>query len=133
MKFNLLKQKITVNILMIVSILTILTFSSCEDDGNYNNIEVDNNNYYVKYVISTRYYFSNWSVSIPKGGYYTKNGYQTRYWEQTFGPVKKGFKCKVKVEKGEPTINIYVSKNEEPFVLKESVVNDNANYVINGY
>lgn len=135
MKINLIVRRISARILIIIGILTIFTFISCEDDTNMNSIEVDNNNYYVKYVISSQYprLFSNWSVSVPKGGYYTKNNYQTRYWEQTFGPVKKGFLCEVKVANGEPTIKIFVSKNDEPFALNESVVGNKASYIVNNF
>ena len=112
MKSHFLKQGILVSTLMIISALTIFTFSSCNKEEVDNNETVINDNYYVKYVISCSYpkIFSNWSVTTPQGEY-TKNGYQIRHWEQTYGPVKKGFKCEVQVGNGEPTIEIYVSKN----------------------
>lgn len=68
------------------------------------------------------------SVTTPEGKY-TKNNYQTRYWEQTYGPVKKGFKCEVQVA-GEPTIEIYVSKNQEPFALKMTKTGSSASYTM---
>ena len=92
---------------------------------------VINDNYYVKYVISTDYpyIFSNWTVTTPEGNY-TKNDYQTRYWEKTYGPVKKGFKCEVIVGNGKSTIQIYVSKNQEPFALKMTKDSNSASYAI---
>ena len=92
---------------------------------------VANDNYYVKYVISSiyPYIFSNWTVTTPEGNY-TKNDYQTRHWEQTYGPVKKGFKCEVQVKSGQPTIEIYVSKNQEPFALKTTKDSYSAAYTI---
>lgn len=131
MKLNFLKQGIQLDILMIVIVLTIFSLSSCDKEGITTNNPTDNptdnstdnpipnDNYYVKYVISCSYpyIFSNWSVSTPDGQY-TKNNYQTRRWEETYGPVKKGFKCNAKVENGRPNINIYVSKNNEPFALR---------------
>ncbi len=113
---------------MIISVLTIfIAFSSCNKEET-----TTNDNYYVRYVISCSYplIFSNWSVTIPEGKY-TKNDYQTRQWEQTYGPVKKGFKCEVKVGNGEPSIEIYVSKNQEPFALKENKTGNSASYTIN--
>jgi hypothetical protein len=116
---------------MIISALTIFTFSSCNKEEVDNNETVINDNYYVKYVISCSYpkIFSNWSVTTPQGEY-TKNGYQIRHWEQTYGPVKKGFKCEVQVGNGEPTIEIYVSKNQEPFALKTTKTGKSASYTI---
>ncbi len=113
---------------MIISVLTIFTISSCGEEEMDNN----NDNYYVKYVISSIYpkIFSNWTVTTPQGNY-TKNDYQTRSWEQTYGPVKKRFKCEVQVERGDPTIQIYVSKNQEPFALKTTKTGKSASYTIN--
>lgn len=111
--------------------ITLITFTTCKKDDN-NNLEGTSDNYYVKYVISSIYprIFSNWSVTTPQGKY-TKNDYQTRRWEQTYGPVKKGFNCEVLVGSGEPTIEIYVSKNQEPFALKTTKDGKSATYVIN--
>lgn len=131
MKSHFLKQGILVSTLMIISALTIFTFYSCNKEEVDNNETVINDNYYVKYVISCSYpkIFSNWSVTTPQGEY-TKNGYQIRHWEQTYGPVKKGFKCEVQVGNGEPTIEIYVSKNQEPFALKTTKTGKSASYTI---
>lgn len=131
MKSHFLKQGILVSTQMIISALTIFTFSSCNKEEVDNNETVINDNYYVKYVISCSYpkIFSNWSVTTPQGEY-TKNGYQIRHWEQTYGPVKKGFKCEVQVGNGEPTIEIYVSKNQEPFALKTTKTGKSASYTI---
>jgi len=67
-------------------------------------------------------------------GIYTNSGYQVRSWNQTYGPVNKGFKCEVEIDdyiSGEPTIEIHVSKNDEPFTLKVSETGDSASYTIN--
>lgn len=114
---------------MIISALTILTFTSCNSE-EIDNTRV-NDNYYVKYVISSNYpyLFSNWSVTTPEGNY-TKNDYQTRRWEQTYGPVKKGFKCDVQVKNGQPNIEIFVSKNQDPFALKTTKEGYTATYTI---
>ena len=124
------KRSILTSILMIISALTIFTFFSCNKEEIDNNTVV-NDNYYVKYVISSiyPYIFSNWTVTTPEGNY-TKNDYQTRHWEQTYGPVKKGFKCEVQVKSGQPTIEIYVSKNQEPFALKTTKDSYSAAYTI---
>lgn len=103
--------------------------SSCKKDETETSIT--NDNYYVKYNIFSNYpyIFSNWSVTTPQGNY-TNNNYQTRQWEQTYGPVKKGFKCEAQVENGTPTIEIYVSKNNSPFALKASKSGGTLSYTI---
>ncbi len=132
MKSHFLKQGILVSTLMMISALTIFIISSCNKEEMDKDEAVINDNYYVKYVISCSYprIFSNWSVTTPEGNY-TKNNYQTRHWEQTYGPAKKGFKCEVQVGNGEPTIEIYVSKNQEPFALKTTKTGMSASYTIN--
>ncbi|RXJ51078.1 hypothetical protein [Gelidibacter gilvus] len=120
---------------LIVSVLNILTFSSCSKEEMDNNEQVKNTNYYVKYVIKgTGAYgrFSNWTATTPEGKY-TNSGYQTRSWNQTYGPVKKGFKCEVQIGNyisGAPVIEIHVSKNEEPFALKVTETGRKALYTI---
>ncbi len=106
--------------------------SSCSKDVMDPGEESDKkDNYYVKYVISVSYpkIFSNWSVTTPQGNY-TKNNYQTRRWEESYGPVKKGFKCEVRVGNGEPNIAIYVAKKQEPFALKTTKTGKSASYTI---
>ena len=134
MKSHFLKQGILRSTLIIISALTIFIFSSCKKEER-NNVNT-NDNYYVKYVINgngTYGRFSNWTATTPAGTY-TNNGYQTRSWNQTYGPVKKGFKCVVQVGdyiSGAPTIEIHVSKNEEPFALKVTSASSSAFYTIN--
>jgi hypothetical protein len=116
--------------------LLAVCFSACDkdtcdcDNGN-ENTEPIVNEYYVKYVIYTTGYavFSDWSVTTPQGNY-SRNGYQTRRWEQIYGPVKKGFICGVQVGNGAPTIEIHVSKNSEPFALKRTTTGQSASYTI---
>lgn len=133
MKSHILKQSISAIMLMIISIITIsIAVSSCNKEEMDNKDEtVINDNYYVKYIIHCNYpkLFSNWSVTTPEGTY-TKNGYQTRHWEQTYVPVKKGFKCAVQIS-GEPDIEIHISKNQEPFALKTIKTGTSASYTIN--
>lgn len=134
MKSYFLRQGINVA-LLISSTVSIFTFFSCSNEGIPNNETVRNDKYYVQYVIrgSGPYgRFSNWSAATPEG-LYTNNGYQTRSWNQTFGPVEKGFKCEVKVGDyigGTPTIEIHISKNEEPFTLKVTNTGKSALFVI---
>lgn len=122
----------------------LLGFSMCfiacdsnEWESNFNvGTKVDTetkDNYYVKYIIKCDYpaIFSDWTVTTPEGTY-SKMDYQTRGWNQTYGPVKKGFKCEAIVERGKPTIEIHVAKNEEPFALKRITTTGSALYVI-GY
>lgn len=116
---------------IIISLLSVFLFSSCDKENEDSSEVPIADNYYVKYVISSSYprIFSNWSVSTPQGQY-TKNNYQTRHWEETYGPVKKGFNCNVEVKNGEPTIAIYIAKNQEPFALKTTKNGYSASYTV---
>jgi len=119
--------------LMLISVSTILSFSSCKKGEKIN---VSDDNYYVNYLIEgngTYGRFSNWTATTPQGTY-ANSGYQTTSWNQTYGPVKKGFKCEVQIGNyisGAPTIEIHVSKNNEPFALKVTNTGNSATYTIN--
>ena len=133
MKSYLIKQGILTITLIIISALTIFTFSSCKKEDMDNN--VTNDSYYVKYVITGNGAygdFSNWTVATPQGTY-TNSGTQVSSWTQTYGPVIKGFKCNVQIGNyigGAPTIEIHVSKNQEPFALKVTQTGNSASYTI---
>lgn len=133
MNLQLRKQTYFVGFMMIISLI-ILSISSCnkEKEEEVKTIEAElNDNYYIKYIISASYprIFSDWTVSTPDGNY-SKTGYQTRSWTQTYGPVKKGFKCYVRVNNGMSTKEIHVAKNQEPFALKVTTENSSASYII---
>jgi len=102
-------------------IAVLIAASSCnEEDICPNNETEAKDSYYVRYEIQgagTYNYFSNWAVTTPQGKY-TSSGYQVKSWTQTYGPINKGFKCDAQVYDGNCTIEIYVSRNQEPFALK---------------
>ena len=116
---------------------TSISFNSCSNDDDHNSVNepIDKDVYYVKYTIKGNGAygrFSNWSVTTPNGGY-SNNGYQTTSWTQTYGPTKKGFNCNVNIKNyiyQKPTIEIHVSKNNEPFALKEIKNGTSASYTI---
>ena len=114
----------------------VLSFSSCSEDDSINNEPVEQDNYYVMYIIKGNGpygRFSNWEATTPDGKY-SNNGYQTRGWKQTYGPVTKGFRAQIVIEKyigGAPGLEIHVSKNDEPFSLKISKTGKTASYSIN--
>ena len=122
-------------LIIIFSVLTVSTFSSCKKEDK-NGDTGTKDNYYVKYVINgngTYGRFSNWTATTPQGTY-SNNGYQTRSWNQTFGPINKGFKCEVQIGdyiSGDPSIEIHVSKNQEPFALKVTKRGSSASYTLN--
>ena len=130
-------------ILKITTVFLTIFFalSSCEKDETEtatpnNNSATPNDNYYVNYIIKAPGpygRFSNWTASTPDGTY-SNNGYQVSSWNQTYGPVKKGFNCIVQIgnfQGGTPTIEIHVSKNQEPFALKATKTGNSASYTIN--
>ena len=126
-------------ILKITTVFLTIFFalSSCEKDETETTTRYDNynDNYYVNYIIKAPGpygRFSNWTASTPDGTY-SNNGYQVRSWNQTYGPVKKGFNCRVQIggfQGGTPTIEIHVSKNQEPFALKTTKIGNSASYTI---
>lgn len=117
--------------LIIISALAIFTFPSCDEEDE----PVTTDNYYVKYVIKGNGAygrFSNWTVTTDQGKY-TNSGTQVSFWTQTYGPVNKGFKCNVQIGNyinGAPTIEIQVSKNQEPFAIKVNTTGNSASYTI---
>lgn len=135
MKSYYLKTQIINLKLLMFSIIVTLSLTSCSEDNMNQDDIVNNDNYYVNYIIKGNGpygRFSNWSATTPDGTY-RNSGYQTRSWDQTYGPVKKGFFCSVQIGDyiwGTPTIEIHVSKNEEPFALKEIVTGSSASYDI---
>ncbi len=114
---------------------TLIMLSSLTSCNNEDDEIVSNDNYYVKYIIrgnGTYGRFSNWSASTPQGNY-TNNDIQVRSWNQTFGPVNRGFRCNIQIGNyisGAPLIEIHVSKNQEPFALKASRTGNSATYTI---
>ena len=132
MKLNLLKQRILSWSLIIIGAFALITFSSCGKEKT----DKTTDNYYIRYTITGNGAygrFSNWTATTPQGTY-TNNGYQTRSWSQTYGPIKKGFKGEVRIGNSignAPTIDIHVSKNSEPFALKVTATGNYASYTIN--
>ena len=118
---------------LVISALTVFTFSSCKKGTDET---VTNDNYYVKYVIKGNGAygrFSNWTATTPQGTY-SNSGTQVSSWNQTYGPVSKGFKCDVQIGNyisRAPTIEIHVSKNSEPFALKVTKTGNSATYTVN--
>ena len=109
-------SKITTAILVIL-----ISLSSCNKDKDKVEMGISDE-YYVKYVIKgngTYIYFSDFSVNTDQGNV-SFSGYQYKSWNQTYGPVKKGFRASVSVESSLVTVEIYVSKNNGPFALKAS-------------
>ena len=128
------KRVLNLALLTICSLATLI-FSSCSEDDNVTENNVSNNNYYVNYIIQAPGpygRFSNWTASTPDGTY-SNSGYQVSSWNQIYGPVEKGFRCRVQIadyQGGTPTIEIHVSKNDEPFALKTTVTGATATYDI---
>ncbi|MCP9751201.1 hypothetical protein [Ferruginibacter sp. HRS2-29] len=107
-----------------VSLAIFIALSSCKKDDK----AATNDDYYVKYVIKgngTYAYFSNFSVNTDQGNR-SFSGYQYRSWNQTYGPVKKGFRASVSVNSSLVTVEIYVNKNSGPFALKASKSGSNS-------
>ena len=119
--------------LLVICMLSVFAFSSCSKDDN--NTPTTPDNYYVKYVIhgnGTYGRFSNWTATTPQGNY-SNSGIQVTSWSQTYGPVSKGFLCKVQIGSfidRTPTIQIHVAKNQEPFALKVGVDGTTVHHIL---
>lgn len=91
-------------------------------------------NYYVKYEV-TAYGTNHYGTMTLNVN--TENGPQTitsssKVFSETFGPVSKGFEASVSASASFPTYmttSLYVSRGEEPFVLKATGTSS-AQYVI---
>lgn len=118
-------MKNIINILQII--LITISFSACSKDDT-SNVPIDetkvNDNYYIKYeAYNGNGLSANGNVTTEKGILSFEDSFS-----ETFGPVSKGFRasisvsCRHKGNGGNSTysIRIYVSKNNEPFVLKAS-------------
>lgn len=109
-----------------ILIYIVLIFSSLASCTKMNPGEQkeDKDNYYVKYVAyenSSRIMLTDIVISTPNGDMTFPASSE---FEQTVGPVQKGFQAHITVNgkgytKGNPAyIEIHVSKNKEPFIIK---------------
>ena len=106
-----------------------IALSSCKKDKTNTT---PNDDYFVKYVIKgngTYIYFSDFSVFTDQGNV-SFSGYQYHSWNQTYGPVKNGFRASVLVQSSYVTTEIYISKNNGPFALKASKSGGGSSYTI---
>ncbi len=122
--------------------ISVFLLFSCEK--RIDNSLKEDDNYYVRYETALD---SEYIIKSAQATMSTDKGDRTliikpKYFCETFGPVSYGFKAKFSstlnvsttLKYGTYGVKIYVSKNNEPFVLKEikstSSTNLNANYTI---
>lgn len=108
--------------LVLVSCLAIFGSACSKGDENTGSIvESPAAIYYVKYEASNQlHYLQSVHVTTEKG---TQNfSVRNKSWTQTFGLVSKGFRASISVgvSDGYTTLQIYVSKDNGPFVYKGS-------------
>ncbi|HJB71894.1 MAG TPA: hypothetical protein H9939_01040 [Candidatus Barnesiella merdigallinarum] len=114
-------------IVLLSVLLTLLTFSSCTNDepspsNTQQGTETDAN-YYVKYTALAYGGVGYENARIKSVTVETETGSKTiepnvKSWEETYGPVSKGFKAKIQATGASKTVRIYVCRGEEPFVIK---------------
>ena len=82
--------------------------------------EIEKVDYYIKYIVKS----VDSTIRIRSVSVATDNGIQTlefknNYsWEQTYGPVAKGFKASIQVQGVTKTLEIHCCRGKEPFALK---------------
>ena len=114
-------------IVLLSVLLTLLTFSSCTNEepspsNTQHGTETDAN-YYVKYTALAYGGVGYENARIESVTVETETGSKTiepnvKSWEETYGPVSKGFKAKIQATGASKTVRIYVCRGEEPFVIK---------------
>lgn len=114
-------------IALLSALLTLLAFSSCTNDepspsNTQQGTETDAN-YYVKYTALAYGGVGYENARIESVTVETETGSKTiepnvKSWEETYGPVSKGFKAKIQATGASKTVRIYVCRGEEPFVIK---------------
>jgi hypothetical protein len=113
-----------------IILVSVLAFSLTACEG-FNNPD-KNDEYYVKYSITTRQYqiFSDITYADISGEKVANKGYSSRAWGITIGPVKKGFRASVRYGRGGGICHIEVSKNGGPFAMKAEA-DKSVSYTIN--
>ena len=114
-------------IVLLSVLLTLLAFSSCTNEepspsNTQQGTETDAN-YYVKYTALAYGGVGYENARIESVTVETETGSKTiepnvKSWEETYGPVSKGFKAKIQATGASKTVRIYVCRGEEPFVIK---------------
>ena len=114
-------------IVLLSVLLTLLTFSSCTNEepspSNTQQETETDANYYVKYTALAYGGVGYENARIESVTVETETGTKTiepnvKSWEETYGPVSKGFKAKIQATGASKTVRIYVCRGEEPFVIK---------------
>ena len=114
-------------ILLVLGVVFISSLASCEKDQlNYS----DSDSYYVKYEVSSSTIYIGGKLDVrfnSEANTFTNTTINQRQnWEVIVGPVSRGFNAQMHVSAPHDThdklklyTNIYVSKNNGPFAIKE--------------
>lgn len=110
------------HLVLLLGLAVTLMMASCTKDR-----------YYVKYeVTATSIHIGNMQVDVNTGTGIQSFKTSSKLYSETFGPVSKGFNASVSATSNYGALlytSIYVSKGEEPFVLK-ATGGPTAEYVI---
>lgn len=111
--------------------LVLFAFSACSnDEPSPSNTQPETEtgtetkaNYYVKYTALAYGGLGYENARIESVTVETETGTKTietnvKSWEETYGPVSKGFKARVQATGTSKPVRIYVCRGEEPFVIK---------------
>lgn len=87
--------------------------TACEDENSEPSVA----DYYVQYKAGSMYYLNKVTVATENGKK-VYSDYKSSSFNKTFGPVRKGFMAEISVGVSNSSVEIYVSRGNEPFVLK---------------
>ena len=87
--------------------------TACEDENSEPSVA----DYYVQYKAGSMYYLNKVTVATESGKK-VYSDYKSSSFNKTFGPVRKGFMAEISVGVSNSSVEIYVSRGNEPFVLK---------------
>ena len=96
-----------------------ITLAGCTSEDSEIE-EIEKVDYYIKYIVKA----ADSSSGIKSVSVITDSGKQTfelknqRSWEQTYGPVAKGFMAIIQVKGLTRTVEIHCCRGKEPFALK---------------
>ena len=116
-------------IYLLIALLGALAFTNCSsDDPKIPSDEQESSskeevNYYIKYKVKSAASYqriNSVTITTDKGPTTLEFNNQVS-WEETYGPVEKGFKAQISVKGYIGSLEIHCCRGKEPFALKAMI------------